>query len=315
VVTDTQGALSAPDEVVVSTVNSKPVADAGLDQAVSVRGTSIQLDGTESFDPDGDLITYAWTLLQKPATSTATLSNATSSTPTFVADVPGGDYHIQLVVRDSFGAMSEPDTVLVSFTNIPPVADAGDTQTVRVGATVVLDGSGSFDANGDPLTFRWSLTITPDSSQATLSDPSAEAPAFMADQPGSYTASLMTNDGLVDSTPDQVTIIAISTQTRLTQTLREAIDIINGFDSAVFKNSHMQSTLTKKIGLVLDQIQKGAYEEALQKLEQDILAKLDGCAVRTPPTPDPNDWIINCSAQGQVYPLILEAIDLLESLV
>jgi hypothetical protein len=119
VVTDTQGATSAPDGVVVSTVNSKPVAEAGPDQAVSVRGTTIHLDGTESYDPDGDPITFAWTLLQKPATSTATLSDATSSTPTFVADVPGGDYHIQLVVRDSFGAVSEPDTVLVSFTNIP----------------------------------------------------------------------------------------------------------------------------------------------------------------------------------------------------
>jgi phage gp29-like protein len=137
----------------------------------------------------------------------------------------------------------------------------------------------------------------------------------MADQPGSYTASLMVHDGLVESAPDQVTIIAISTQTRLTETLSKAIAILNGFAPAMFKNSHMQSTLTKKIGQVIDQIQQGAYEEALQKLEQDILGKLDGCAVRTPPAPDPNDWIIDCGAQGQVYPLMIEAIGLLESLL
>jgi K319-like protein len=178
VVTDTQGATSAPDEVVVSTVNSKPVAEAGLDQAVRVRGTTIHLDGHESYDPDGDPLTFAWTLLQTPAMSTATLSNATSSTPTFVADVPGGDYRIQLLVTDNFGAVSEPDTVLVSFANLPPVADAGDTQTVLVGATVVLDGRGSFDENGDPLTFRWSLTIQPDASQATLSNSSAPGPGL-----------------------------------------------------------------------------------------------------------------------------------------
>jgi hypothetical protein len=180
---------------------------------------------------------------------------------------------------------------------------------------VVLDGRGSFDANGDPLTFRWSLTIMPDASQATLSDPSAERPTFTADQPGAYTASLMVHDGIVESVPDQVTIIALSTQTRLTQILSEAIALLNGFDPAVFKNSHMQSTLTKKIGLVIEQIQQGAYEEALQKLEQDILAKLDGCAAGTSPAPDPNDWIRDCSAQVQVYSLLLEAIDLLASLL
>ncbi|MGH8071115.1 MAG: PKD domain-containing protein [Candidatus Entotheonellia bacterium] len=312
VVTDTQGATSEPDEVLVSTVNSQPVAEAGPDQAVSVRGTTIQLDGGQSYDPDGDPITFAWTLLQKPAMSTATLSHATSSTSTFIADVQG-DYVMRLVVTDSFGAASDADTVLVSFDNVPPVADAGDTQTVLVGATVVLDGSGSFDANGDPLTFHWSLTITPDSSQATLSNPLAEAPTFTADQPGSYTASLIVNDELVDSTPAFVNIVAITIQTHLTQPASEAIDIINGFDPAVFQNEKQQNTLTQSIGVVIDQIQHEAYQGALQKLENDVLARLDGCAASNPPQPDKNDWILDCATQAQIYPSIIEAIERLES--
>ena len=43
----------------------------------------------------------------------------------------------------------------------PPVADAGPDQTVFVGDTVQLDGSGSSDVDNDPLTFQWSFTTFP----------------------------------------------------------------------------------------------------------------------------------------------------------
>ncbi len=42
-----------------------------------------------------------------------------------------------------------------------PVADAGPDQSVTTGATVTLDGSGSTDADGDSLTYSWSLTSVP----------------------------------------------------------------------------------------------------------------------------------------------------------
>jgi murein DD-endopeptidase MepM/ murein hydrolase activator NlpD len=40
--------------------------------------------------------------------------------------------------------------------NVPPVANAGGPYTVAEGSTVQLDGTGSFDPDGLPLTFAWS---------------------------------------------------------------------------------------------------------------------------------------------------------------
>jgi len=245
-----------------------------------------------------------------PPTRTATLANATSPTPTFVADLQG-DYLLRLVVTDPFVAASEPDTVLVRFNNVPPVADAGDTKTVLVGTTVVLDGGESTDANGDPLTFLWSLVSKPLTSLAALDDSTASTPRFVADESGTYLVSLVVNDGLVDSEPSSVTIMAISTQTQLSQTLGGSIDALNALDPAVFKNASLQNATTSKLVAVLDQIEQGLFQQALDKLENDILGKLNGCSEGG--APDRNDWITDCGAQAQVYPLIIEAIGLIES--
>ena len=51
----------------------------------------------------------------------------------------------------------------------PPLADAGADGTAAVGATVVLDGSGSSHPNGDELTLSWAFVSVPAGSAAVLS--------------------------------------------------------------------------------------------------------------------------------------------------
>src|SRR6267143_428098 len=50
-----------------------------------------------------DTFSYRWTLLDRPASGNAALNSATLSQPTFVADVPGGTYTVQVEVTDSIG--------------------------------------------------------------------------------------------------------------------------------------------------------------------------------------------------------------------
>jgi hypothetical protein len=90
--------------------------------------------------------------------------------------------------------------------NRSPIANAGGDQTVDVGTTVTLDGSGSSDPDLDPLTFEWVLVSKPPASGATLQNPTTVSPTFVADVPGIYQVSLVVRDGRTNSVPDFVVI-------------------------------------------------------------------------------------------------------------
>src|SRR5690606_32973746 len=79
--------------------------------------------------------------------------------------------------------------------NNAPVANAGHDQTFFVGDAVSLDGSGSTDADGDPLTYRWTLTEKPEGSTAALTNTTAVKPGFTINRFGTYRTELTVSDG------------------------------------------------------------------------------------------------------------------------
>ena len=105
--------------------NRPPIADAGPDQTVeqtSYDGAVATLDGTKSYDPDEDPITYKWTAFG------LVFDDPTIPEPT--ATFPLGTTTVTLKVFD--GEYSDSDTVDITVVDTtPPVVDAGEDVTVE----------------------------------------------------------------------------------------------------------------------------------------------------------------------------------------
>lgn len=309
VVTDSLGRPGLRAEVMISTANTPPVADAGPDQVIDQTGTQVQLDGSQSDDDDGDSFTALWTFTSVPVGSNAVLSDDTSLTPSFIADVPG-EYILSLTVTDLLGASSTPDSMIVTFNNVKPVADAGSNQAALVNDTIFLDGSASSDANNDTLAYNWSFISVPVGSSTLLNDEALVQPEFIADIEGSYIVSLVVNDGLIDSDPSTVVIEIIDSEPTVTALIEQAIDEINAIpgNRHNFRNRRAKKILTRILNRAIHNINHGRNYIAKIQLGF-VLRRTNGCALQG--ESDHTDWIKQCSDQDIVYPIVLEAFNML----
>jgi hypothetical protein len=199
--------------------------------------------------------------------------------------------------------------------NTAPVANAGPNQSAVQDDTVCFDGSGSSDADNDPLTYLWSLTSIPDGSTAVLDNPTAVKTCFTADLAGTYQVSLTVNDGTVDSAPStaEATATALSCHDTALAKLQEAMAVVSALPPAAFKTSTMQRGFVNQINTAIIRVKRGKYASALHLVQGGILVKTDGCAASG--KPDKNDWLKDCTNQATVYALLQEALACLESMI
>ena len=171
--------------VEVGSANRLPVADAGKTGDLGgCADNPMPLNGLSSYDPDGDTLTFSWAVVSVPTNSVATnasFDDQTSGTPRFTWDVEG-TYTFQLQVYDG-SQWSAPDLVDITIgslmDNRRPIANAGDDLDIEITAacqeypgqnnysgyssdcsscasyTLLLDGSGSTDLDGDSMSFQW----------------------------------------------------------------------------------------------------------------------------------------------------------------
>lgn len=172
--------------------------------------TSVNVAYVEALD--GSPRTSQWTLVDGPVGHAGWVNPPNGSTYTFL--VPGysdtwiaGDYTLRFetwtagegYVEGSPYSCADEITVSVSWTNSPPVADAGEDIYATVGQAVTFDGSRSSDVDGDTLSYNWGAGTQPEDS-ACCSSPHPRndltpSPYFTPDTPGDYTFTLYVEDG------------------------------------------------------------------------------------------------------------------------
>jgi hypothetical protein len=200
---------------VLPPLNQNPTANAGADQNVTV-GATVNLAGSGT-DPDNDQLGFSWAFVSRPAGSNAALNNANSQNASFVADV-AGNYDVRLTVSDNRGGTATDDVRIVAAPAAPgnraPIANAGPDQSATTGVLVTLNGTGSSDPDGDPITlFAWTFVSRPAGSNATMNNAASATASFTADVPGTYVVQLVVGDGQLLSPPDTA-VITVTQQNR-----------------------------------------------------------------------------------------------------
>jgi hypothetical protein len=188
----------------ITPINDPPTANAGADLGNVELGTVVELNGSDSNDIDGDTLAYNWIFIERPDGSVAELDSSFAVQPSFTVD-DYGTYIAQLVVNDGTEDSTADTVVITTINNEPPVAVIGPVQDTIVNSLVCLDGSASYDPNGDDITFLWSLA-TPTGSTAVLDSTSSADPCFTPDVQGEYHLTLTVDDGLLTSEAEEVTV-------------------------------------------------------------------------------------------------------------
>jgi hypothetical protein len=292
----------------VSAPNLAPTAAAGPNQSARP-GVAVQLDGSASFDDNTptDLLGFAWTLASRPAGSTAVLTGADTVSPTFTPDV-AGEYIASLIVSDQAGLDSAPSQVYIAD-NPPPVTNAGVDQLVLVNSTVVLSGSASDESN-DPLTYQWQLVGKPAGSGSLIASADQLTATLVPDVPGAYDVQLTASDSLGPGTPSGVRISA-TTGTDIAQAaIQAAAAALVGLPAVELTSPGNQNALAQFLSNASAAIDRGNLASTRSQLQQAI-SRTDGCALSgTPDVIGPGrDWITTCTAQNQVYPLLVTALE------
>ena len=216
VVTDNNGATD--DDTVIVTVNAAPppanltpIARAGANISLTLPVNNTTLNGFDSYDPDGSIVSFAWSNISGPAQFTISDPNAGS---TQLGNLVQGNYSFRLLVTDNNGATSS-DTVLVIVSNAPPPpnvaprAIAGaDIFITLPNNTTTLNGSASADPDGSIVSYNWVKLSGP--VQFSIGNANAASTNLANLVQGSYDFRLVVtdNNGAIDSDTITVTVNA-----------------------------------------------------------------------------------------------------------
>ncbi len=206
-VTDNSGA-TATDNVTITVnaaappANQLPTANAGSDITLTLPSNSTMLTGS-GYDPDGTIVSYAWTYVSGPSTYTLTSAGTAG---TGLNNLVQGSYTFRLTVTDNKGATAS-DVVIVTVNqsvNQAPTANAGADISITLPTnTTTMYGSGA-DGDGTISSYGWSYVSGPGG--YTIANSSSATTGLYNLVQGVYVFRLTVTDNRGGTATDNITV-------------------------------------------------------------------------------------------------------------
>jgi len=272
--------------------NQSPIPEAGGPYEGD-EGHPITFDASNSTDPDGDTLQYRWDFDNDNSWDTDWSHNPYAE-HTWDDDCEG-----EVTVEVSDGELTEIDTVTVTVTNVAPIASIDAIHQpkpffILPYEDLTFHGSFSDPGSGDTHTVKWDFGDDNEIIGTLI-------PIHAYSEPGEYTVTLT----VTDDDSGQGTVTTVITVNNAQEAVGYMSDYILALpDDAYWKNPDQRgNALYEKLmenddgDSVKQLIDAGEYEDAIDKLNNDIRSKMDSNS-------RPEDWILNPTAQTQLCRMI-----------
>ena len=198
--------------IIIAVPPHPPVADVGGPYSCTA-GIPCKLDGSGSFDIDPTDFITAW---EWDLDNDGEYDDASGVQPEVVFPA-AGQSSIGLrvvdnaVLNDEDGdGVQDPEERLDDFdfvsatvhANNPPVADGNGPYTIDEGSSALLDGSGSSDPDGNPISFAWDLD-----NDGVFDDATGVSTTFLGIDDGTFTIGLEVSDSLLSDSMTTLVIV------------------------------------------------------------------------------------------------------------
>lgn len=184
---------SATETFYVNVVNTQPVADIGAPYYLRRKNDDWPFDATRSHEFDGGALQFSWDFGDG--------SFGTGVQPMH-AYTPSGVYNVELTVSD--GVAEAVATTKVVVINTRPYASMSWPSSIKKNEPAQFASTYSGDADGDPITYFWDFGDGGTSTEAN--------PVYIFRKSGTYTVSLVINDGEDNSLPATRTVTIVNNE-------------------------------------------------------------------------------------------------------
>ena len=190
-VTDNDGEKDSAYTITV-VINREPVALFSATPETAEIGETISFDASESYDPDGTIVSYLWDFGDGSTANGVEVDHAYSQY---------GVYTITLTVTDDDGA-TDTMSVTKSFVNKSPFASfTKSTQTAHLNEAVTFNAAESSDPDGTIVSYHWDFGDGSTANGVEANHAYSEYGVYLV------TLTVTDNDGLTDSASAIVVVV------------------------------------------------------------------------------------------------------------